>query len=241
MDYRKRVEFGRNWHPARYRVLPYFEHEKKHITPGKRVLDLGCANGWNMSRFGQYGVDAIGLEPNGVTVRHALEHGSVTQADGLILPFADGAFDVIYVQHVLHHIGDIAAALREIGRCLRPGGCLFLVETVEDNPIIRWGRRLYPSWMGDEVNAPFYFAELRRDLARFGFDVTHAEQYSIAFWLWETVRDQAVWLEAITPLFVKLEEKLQTIFNRQSAHCFYVAHRRRDMDRHVPTAVLGRV
>lgn len=223
MDYRQQTAFGRHWHPSRYRVLPYFAYEKMVIRPGVTLLDLGCANGWNMSRFNQYGVHSIGIEPNAKTVRYALDHGAVSQADGLTLPFADNSFDVIYVQHVLHHIGDVDAALCEIRRCLRPAGSLFLIETVEDNPIIRWGRKIYPNWMGDDVNAPFYFNELHHDLTMHHFDVVHAEQYSITFWLWEMIRDQATMLELFTPLFVWLEVQLQTIAKAQSAHCFYVA------------------
>lgn len=224
MDYRKPVVFGRNWSPSRYRVLPYFAHEKPIIRQARRVLDLGCANGWNMSRFVQYGLNRpIGLEPNPVTIRLAQHHGPVTQASGLALPFADGTFDVIYVQHVLHHIGDVDAALLEIRRCLRPGGVLFLIETAEDNPVIRWGRRLYPRWMGDEINAPFRFAGLRDQLTARGFDVTHAEQYSVLFWLWETLPDQIAVMEKLTPLAVAVERLLVRFLRRYSAHCFYVA------------------
>jgi SAM-dependent methyltransferase len=225
MDYRKPVVFGRNWSPSRYRVLPYFAYEKPLIQQAQRVLDLGCANGWNMSRFGQYGAGnrQVGLEPNPTTVKLARVHGPVTQASGLELPFADATFDIIYVQHVLHHIGDVDRALAEIGRCLTPGGTLFLIETVEDNPIIRWGRRLYPNWMGDEINAPFRFTELRNQLSRHGFTVSHAEQYSVLFWLWETLPDQIDAMEKLTPAAVWVERQLNRAFNRYSAHCFYVA------------------
>ena len=59
MDYRKPVTFGENWSPSRYKVLPYFAVEKTLLTqPGiNRILDLGCANGWNMSRFAQLVID----------------------------------------------------------------------------------------------------------------------------------------------------------------------------------------
>jgi SAM-dependent methyltransferase len=224
MDYRKSVVFGENWSPSRFKVLPYFAHERRLIKPGMRVLDLGCANGWNMSRFGQYGViRPIGLEPNPITIRLAHHHGPVTQASGLELPFSDATFDLIYVQHVLHHIGDVGQALAEIKRCLRPGGILFLIETVEDNPIIRWGRRLYPSWMGDEINAPFHFAELGDDLRHAGFAVQHGEPYSVLFWLWETLPDQFDFMEKLTPLIVPFEQILMRFFKSQAAHCFYIA------------------
>jgi len=189
----------------------------------RMILDLGCASGWNMSRFGQYGRASFGIDVVPERVRLALHHGPVAVASGLELPFADETFDLIYIQHVLHHIGNVPQALREVRRCLRPGGVLFLIETAEDNPIIRYGRRLYPNWLGDEITAPFYFAELKQQLADEGFCVEKAEQYSVIFWLWEILPDQFPFMEKLTPLFVQIERVFVRLCGRQSAHCYYVA------------------
>ena len=225
MDYRKPVTFGENWSPSRYKVLPYFAVEKQVFlrasTP--KILDLGCAAGWNMSRFKQYGRSPIGIDVVPDRVQLAAHHGPVAIASGLDLPFPSETFDIIYIQHVLHHIGDVAQALREVRRCLKPGGVLFLVETTEDNPIIRWGRRLYPKWLGDEINAPFYFTELKETLAQDGFQVETAVQYSVLFWLWEILPDHFPIMEKLTPIFVAIEQLMVKTFRRQSALCFYVA------------------
>ncbi len=225
MDYRKPVTFGENWSPSRYAVLPYFAVEKEVLQrPSSQIiLDLGCASGWNMSRFGQYGRSSFGVDVVPARVQLALHHGPVALASGLELPFADGTFDVIYIQHVLHHIGDVGKALAEVHRCLRPQGLLFLIETTEDSPVIRYGRKLYPKWMGDEVNAPFYFADLKAQLNADGFTVQTAQQYSVIFWMWEILPDQLPVLEKLTPIFAKIEKLLIKQFPKQAAHCFYVA------------------
>lgn len=225
MDYRKPVTFGENWSPSRYKVLPYFAVEKAVIQQpaSQLILDLGCAAGWNMSRFGQYGRRPFGIDVVPERVALAAHHGPVAIASGLALPFAAETFDLIYIQHVLHHIGDVAQALREVCRCLKTGGTLFLVETVEDNPVIRYGRRLYPRWLGDEINAPFYFAELQQQLAEAGFGVEQAEQYSVLFWLWEILPDHLPLLEKLTPLVVPVEQVMMKLFPHQSAHAYYVA------------------
>jgi SAM-dependent methyltransferase len=44
------------------------------------------------------------------------------QADIAQLPFRDGEFDVVLINHVLEHIPDDRGALRELHRVLRPGG-----------------------------------------------------------------------------------------------------------------------
>lgn len=230
MDYRKPVIFGENWSPSRYKVLPYFAEEKKVMQrpESRRILDLGCAAGWNMSRFRQYGRCPIGLDVAPERVELAAAHGPVVIASGLDIPFAAESFDVIYVQHVLHHIGDVERALAEVRRCLRPGGVLFLVETAEDNPLIRWGRRLYPKWLGDEINAPFTFVGLRQQLAAAGFRVDKAEQYSVLFWLWEILPDQLPFMEKLTPVFVQIERVLVRFLRRYAAHCYYVAVKKND-------------
>lgn len=227
MDYRKPAVFGENWSSSRYKVLPYFAAEQAFlIRPDvERILDLGCANGWNMSRFAQYGRPALGLDTELPRVRLAQVHGPALVASGLQVPAADESFDVVYIQHVLHHIGDVARALREARRLLRPGGILFLVETVEDNPIIRFGRRLHPSWLGDAVNASFRFADLQRALPENGFEPLMAEQYSVLFWLWEILPDQVPALETLTPLAVAVEQVAARFFRAFSAHCYLVARK----------------
>lgn len=227
MDYRKPAIFGENWSEARYQVLPYFAHEKQVLArPNiRRILEIGCGNGWNMSRFAQNGRVAFGLDAVADRVALAQTHGPALLADGLQLPFAADSLDMIYVQHVLHHIGNVERALAEIRRCLRPGGVLFLVETVEDNPIIRWGRRLYPSWLGDEINASFTFAGLATQLVDSGFRVRKAGQYSVVFWMWEVLPDQLPLMEKLTPFVVPIERALQRFGRRFGAHCYLVAEK----------------
>ena len=225
MDYRKPAVFGENWSPSRYKVLPYFTAERAVLARSdiSRILEIGCGNGWNMSRFAQQGRLAYGLDAVPERAALAAAHGPALLADGLRLPFADNSLDLIYIQHVLHHIGDPQMALAEVRRALRPGGVLFLVETVEDNPIIHWGRRLYPKWLGDEINAPFSFAGLAMMLSDGGFRVQQAGQYSVLFWLWEVLPDQIPALEKLTPAAVVVEQALQRVARRYSAHCYLVA------------------
>jgi ubiquinone/menaquinone biosynthesis C-methylase UbiE len=179
-----------------------------------------------MSRFGQYGRSAYGLDPVPERVKLAEEHGPVLVASGLDVPVASESFDVVYIQHVLHHIGDVERALKEARRVLKPGGVLFLIETIEDSPIIHYGRRLYPKWMGDEINAPFSFRSLKDQVEDAGFQLAEAERYSVLFWMWEILPDQYPILEKLTPLFVALEQILARTLERFSAHCYLVAVKR---------------
>ena len=227
MDYRKPVVFGDNWSPSRYKVLPYFAVERTLLAqPGiDRILDLGCANGWNMSRFSQYGKFSVGLDQVEERVHLALAHGPAFVASGLEIPAAPESFDAVYEQHVLHHLGVVDRALTEARRVLKPGGFLFLIETIEDSAIIRWGRRIYPHWMGDEITAPFTFDSLQDSVGAAEFDIITAERYSVLFWLWETLPDQFPFFERFTPVAAALEQRLISAYAGKSAHCYLVARK----------------
>ena len=47
------------------------------------------------------------------------------------LPFEDGAFDAVLCSHVIEHVADEAAALRELRRVLRPGGWAAIMLPVD--------------------------------------------------------------------------------------------------------------
>lgn len=51
------------------------------------------------------------------------------------LPFEDGRFDLVLCNHVLEHVNDPALAVREMRRCLRPGGTL--VAQTPYSPLLR--------------------------------------------------------------------------------------------------------
>lgn len=51
---------------------------------------------------------------------------AMLRLDVMRLPFADDAFDAIFCSHVLEHVPDDRAAMRELCRVLRPGGLALL-------------------------------------------------------------------------------------------------------------------
>ena len=48
--------------------------------------------------------------------------------DGRSLPFPDGSIRALFLTHVLHHIPDVSAFLREAERALVPGGVISMIE-----------------------------------------------------------------------------------------------------------------
>ncbi|HWS52984.1 MAG TPA: class I SAM-dependent methyltransferase [Pyrinomonadaceae bacterium] len=116
-EHRYRVE----WHiPA----AAGFERAK-----GLRVLEIGCGLGTDGAGFARAGAVYTGVDLTEAAVslarrRFELEGlpGRFRVADAEALEFADGSFDLVYSNGILHHTPDAAAAVREVHRVLAPGG-----------------------------------------------------------------------------------------------------------------------
>ncbi|HVE77498.1 MAG TPA: class I SAM-dependent methyltransferase [Gemmatimonadaceae bacterium] len=85
---------------------------------GRTALDAGCREGhqtrW-LRRRG-YNVTSIDIEP--------LMPGAVIVDLMRPVPFADGAFDLIWCSEVIEHLPNPACAIAELRRVTRPGGDL---------------------------------------------------------------------------------------------------------------------
>ena len=66
-------------------------------------------------------------------------HGVDYQVDIRALPFADASFDVIFASHVLEHVDNDAAAIKEIHRVLRPNGFALLPVPIVSPHTIEYG------------------------------------------------------------------------------------------------------
>jgi SAM-dependent methyltransferase len=100
----------------------------------RMVLDVGCGNGYVLSRYARngsrtYGVDLTWTAMNLSAKRFTLENvtGWFAQGDAEHLPFCDASFDLVLSMGVLHHIPHIEAAIAEIHRVLKPGGVTILM------------------------------------------------------------------------------------------------------------------
>ena len=76
------------------------------------------------------GARAVGADALGVALQVARQRASgvdlVRVGEGAELPFSTAAFDAVVGQHVIEHLPDADAALREWNRVLKPGGRLAL-------------------------------------------------------------------------------------------------------------------
>lgn len=92
---------------------------------GRAVLDAGCGAGEYSAVFRALGARVAGVDigAGGLHLAAARVRGTpFAQASLAALPFRTASFDWVWAWGVLHYVPDPAAALREIGRVLRPSG-----------------------------------------------------------------------------------------------------------------------
>ncbi len=149
------------------------------------ILEIGVGTGLNVDFYPPHGrVTAFDLDPARVAWmrQERLPHGQLCTADAQCLPFASHSFDTAVATLVFCSIPDPAQALREIGRVLRPGGQLLLLEHVRGQGLIS---RTVTDWVH-----PFWFAlqgecHLNRDtavsVAAAGFHLADVQNHGRGF------------------------------------------------------------
>jgi SAM-dependent methyltransferase len=118
-----------------------------------RVVELGFGSGHNAPFYPEAVERVAAIEPADLGWRLAEKRLRATRVpveraglDGQSLPFGDDSFDTALSTWTLCTIPDIAAALAEIRRVLKPGGTLHFLEhgLAPDEGVRVWQHRLEP-------------------------------------------------------------------------------------------------
>jgi SAM-dependent methyltransferase len=113
-----------NEHMARY-------HFAVRLARGKRVLDAGCGAGYGSAELADVAESVTGIDIAPEAVEHARAHYALPnlvfeQASCTLLPYGDGAFDLVVAFEVIEHLADWRAFLQEVRRVLAPAGQLIV-------------------------------------------------------------------------------------------------------------------
>jgi len=111
------------------------------VLLGGRTLELGSGTGLNLPHYADTVTDLVLTEPfapMAARLRAKLSQGvgredrgaQVVETPAESLPFEDESFDSVVATLVLCTVDDPAAVVSEVGRVLRPGGSLILLEHV---------------------------------------------------------------------------------------------------------------
>jgi len=100
----------------------------KHLdSDGKKILDIGAATGHFLNHMQKNGFDPVGIEQD-KEVREKAEQtfGISMFPTEKLYEFSAQTFDVITLWHVLEHVHDLDAYLKQIKKILKPNGLLLI-------------------------------------------------------------------------------------------------------------------
>jgi len=118
--------------------LPRLVLDRAALDGSERVADVGCGNGGYLAELARRGhagpVLGIDLSVGMLDAARRRAPAAVLAAgDAAALPLRDAASDLTLAMHMLHHLPQPRAAIRELRRITRPGGQVLVVLNGEDH------------------------------------------------------------------------------------------------------------
>lgn len=159
---------------AKYRR--YADWLSKHLPPGGRVLDIGCATGLLVRMLCDRGCRAEGIELNPRSAEWGREHYGITIRDQPLerCDFAPGSFDAVTLTDVLEHTPHPRDFLADVGRLLVPGGLVLVTFPDISSPESRYFRLIARltrrPWFWRNCHIPLHTWEFTRATARACFE-----------------------------------------------------------------------
>lgn len=115
----------------------------------KKVLDVGCGNGYVLSKYAKEGASVTGIDITETAIDLCKKRfefmnlsGDFRVANAELLPFEDNTFDCICSMGVLHHTPNPLKAIEEIYRVLKPNGRLIVMFYHKNSFYYRWKLKL---------------------------------------------------------------------------------------------------
>jgi SAM-dependent methyltransferase len=112
---------------------------------GRKVLDVGCGNGFVLSHFARAGAIVTGIDLTEVAVRLSRQRfeqaglqGEFLTGNAEDLPFQDSTFACVTSMGVLHHTPNTEKAIGDLRRVLKPGGRIVLMFYHRDSLLYRF-------------------------------------------------------------------------------------------------------
>jgi SAM-dependent methyltransferase len=99
------------------------------LCPRSRVLDFGCSWGYGTYQLQQHGFDAVGFEISKPRADYGRAKMGLKIIDAIeeLVALPTGRFDIVFSNHVVEHLPDIATMLPLLTRLLNENGFAFHV------------------------------------------------------------------------------------------------------------------
>jgi ubiquinone/menaquinone biosynthesis C-methylase UbiE len=113
----------------------------KALSPGVKLLDIGCGPGLFTAFWSQRGIQSSGIDIDLSLVKVARQRLATTGGGARVvvgsvehLPYQSGVFDICFANAILEHVQDWQATLREVTRVLKDNGLLVFSTTNKLHP-----------------------------------------------------------------------------------------------------------
>jgi 2-polyprenyl-6-hydroxyphenyl methylase/3-demethylubiquinone-9 3-methyltransferase len=184
--------------------IAFWSEEHGRGLHGCRVVDLGCGGGLLSVPLAVRGASVVGIDRSARSLRSAARQAAGSPCAFVLgdlarAPLASASADLVLLCDVIEHVDDVAAALAESARLLRPSGLLF-VTTLNRT----WRARLLAVTLGEGLgfvprgtHDPSKFVaprELASMAADCGLELVDVDGQSLR--LWRTLRDRTITLRA---------------------------------------------
>ena len=114
------------------------------LGAGSVVLDLACGTGDLCRELQGHDLHPVGMDLSFGMLAAARTTAPLAQGDALNLPVPDAAVDGVTCGFALRNFLALPPFFAELGRVVRPGGRIALLEVAEPaNPVLRWGHGVY--------------------------------------------------------------------------------------------------
>ena len=114
------------------------------LPPASLVLDIAAGTGDFTRELERQGYRAVATDLSVGMLEAGSGMRARVQANAAELPFATGAFDGVTCGYALRNFTDLRATLVEMGRVVRPGGRISLLEVAEPtSAVLRAGFRIW--------------------------------------------------------------------------------------------------
>ena len=175
--------------------------EQLGVSPGDRLLDVGCGEGRHCFGALERGARVVGLDLDlpslrkghgalRARARQLNRSGVMLRGDAFRLPFENASFDRAICSEVMEHVHDYRAAARELARVVRPGGtaAVTVPTATSEHLYLRLGDDYFESPGGHiRIFRPNDLATALRDAGLAPIGIGFAHGFHTPYWALRSV------------------------------------------------------
>lgn len=145
----------------------FAEEVQSLITPGSKILELGCGVGNDSAFFAQNGHQVLATDFSKLAIKNNRKHFKESNLQFEVLDMSkkmslpDNSFDVVYCRLSLHFFTDKAtkSIFRKLHRILKPNGLLCFLCKSTDDPLYGKGKQIEKDMFEENGHIRHFFSK----------------------------------------------------------------------------------